>query len=475
MGQQPFLTQVREFLLPSDQDLGPDFLEELQRTALRGLRVACGMAVLAGATFISVPFLLLLQETLKIVTSRLAVVALGVIGLLLCRTQVGQKRPRGLSVFLAMGIGTCLVANQVALGSHIYGHFAGLNTILLVMAALGTLQPFWLLISGTYFLVLYVWAGVKFEPSLGWPPPASFVLPCASLLLSAVISVLLSAVLHRGRRTEFLLRRQLADAFAELQQAQARLLVSEKAVTQSQVVAALSHELNNPLSVLVGNLSTQDALSLKLQTKIASASASASEVPRLLSASQELNTSSLTAAQRMVRLLERLRQFTHLDKAETQAADLNQELLRALEIVQAEVRIAANVETRLNPLPEVLCQPQKLSIAFASLIRNAFQALGENGRIQVSTAHVNQHVEVRIEDNGRGIDPADLKTLFDPKFVSQSGRVRASWGLPTSQQIILQHGGQIELKSTPGKGTIARLILPVRGLQSKAQRVESSA
>ena len=103
-------------------------------------------------------------------------------------------------------------------------------------------------------------------------------------------------------------------------------------------------------------------------------------------------------------------------------------------------------------------------MAFASLLRNAFQATDENGSVRLSTAHSNQHVEILIEDNGRGIDPSELKTIFDPKFVPQSGKIRTSWGLATSQQIFLQYGGRLELESTLGKGTTARVTLPVQSL-----------
>ncbi|MGH9904423.1 MAG: ATP-binding protein, partial [Pyrinomonadaceae bacterium] len=200
------------------------------------------------------------------------------------------------------------------------------------------------------------------------------------------------------------------------------------------------------------------------------------EIEKLLSVHQELNRSSLTAAQRMNRLLERLRHFSHLDRSATQSIDLNAELLKSLEMVKSETQAVVQVETHLNPLPELLCQPQKLGIAFANLLRNAFQAVGEDGIIRVSTDHSdenisNHHVEVLIEDNGRGIDPAELKTIFDPKFVPQSGKVKTSWGLAISQQILLQHGGQLLLKSTLGQGTIAKIILPVREqveLNSKA-------
>jgi two-component system, NtrC family, sensor kinase len=143
---------------------------------------------------------------------------------------------------------------------------------------------------------------------------------------------------------------------------------------------------------------------------------------------------------------------------------LNHELLKVLEIVRSETRATVQVRTQFGAVPEMLCQPQKLVIAFANLVRNAFQAVGQSGSIRLSTSHSDGQVEILIEDDGCGIDPGELKTVFDPKFVPHSGRVRTSWGLATSQQIFLQHGGQLELESELGKGTIARIRLPVQPL-----------
>ena len=466
MPWQDILTQTRNFLFSPDEELGPDFLEEVRRGALRGWRIASWMALVAGLMFVAVHIFFLAERFPRLWASSLGTTLLGFAGIVGSYTRFGQRYPRRCSVAIALCIGTVLVFSQLAIGSgsHIYGQFGGLTSILLVMAALGTLQPWWVLLTGLYFFTIYFLVGLKFDPTVGWPPAATFVLPCASLMVSTMISVWVSAALDRGRRTEFALRSQLSKAFNDLQETQAQLLASEKALTQSQVVAALSHELNNPLGVVISNLSTQGKLSERLQEKWSASSKSPNEADGLLSIHQELTRGSLAAAQRMNSLLERLREFSHLDRSGTQSVDLNHELLKVLEIVRSETRATVQVRTKFGAVPEMLCQPQKLVIAFANLVRNAFQAVGQSGSIRLSTSHSDGQVEILIEDDGCGIDPGELKTVFDPKFVPHSGRVRTSWGLATSQQIFLQHGGQLELESELGKGTIARIRLPVQPL-----------
>jgi two-component system, NtrC family, sensor kinase len=277
-----------------------------------------------------------------------------------------------------------------------------------------------------------------------------------------MIAVWLSSSLSRIRRTEFLLRDELQRAFRDLHQTQAQLLASEKALTQTQLVAALSHELNNPIGVIVSTLATQQKLVQHFEEKLPPEARNRQEISRLLQTSRDLNQACRNASQRVTDLLERLREFSHLDEAERKPIDLNGELLKALDLVIAETRSTAQIERELAELPEIVCQPQKVSMALACLLRNALQAVRDGeGLIKLSTVHLNGCVEIIIEDNGMGIDPAELKAIFDPKFVPRAGKIRTSWGLATSQQIFLQHKGQLEMQSLPGQGTRVKVTLPV--------------
>jgi len=354
------------------------------------------------------------------------------------------------------------MVNQLQTGSYSYGHFGGLSLILLVMASLGTLQPYAVLVTAAYFILIYLLAGIFLDRGVGWPPAATFVLFGSSLIVSGITAVWLTSFSHRVRRTEFRLREELSRAFRGLQDAQAQLLASEKALSQSQLVAALCHELNNPFGVIVSNLSTQEKIARRLEDAIAAFPNANPETAKLLRLNQETNQGCRVASQRITDLLERLQDFTHLDEAETKHIDINQELLKALEMIKSETGLSPKIEKNLNVVPTILSQPQKMSLAFSSLLRNAFQALEkEGGSVKISTIHLNQHIEIMIEDNGRGIGPQELKAVFDPKFVPQAGKVRTSWGLATSRQIFFQHKGHMELKSTLGQGTQVKVILPL--------------
>jgi signal transduction histidine kinase len=68
---------------------------------------------------------------------------------------------------------------------------------------------------------------------------------------------------------------------------------------------------------------------------------------------------------------------------------------------------------------------------------------------------------LEVQDDGKGISAERLSQLFDPAFRVQGGRVRAGWGLFVSRTIITEHGGQLEISSTAGRGTIAKIVLPL--------------
>ena len=71
-------------------------------------------------------------------------------------------------------------------------------------------------------------------------------------------------------------------------------------------------------------------------------------------------------------------------------------------------------------------------------------------------------VEVSFSDNGRGLDPQEIKTIFDPGFRVGHGRVSTgNWSMFSSRQIVREHGGEIQIESERGKGTCVRVVLPV--------------
>jgi signal transduction histidine kinase len=158
-----------------------------------------------------------------------------------------------------------------------------------------------------------------------------------------------------------------------------------------------------------------------------------------------------------------MRNLTNLDRAEERLVDLNDLCSDTVDFLSSELE-KARVELRLAPLPRIKCRPQQISAVLANLVRNASCALegSGNGRIEVVSQANSERVVVEVKDNGRGIEAERLKTLFEPAFRVDRGRVATTnWGLFISRSIAAEHGGSLEIESKLGSGTTARLSLPL--------------
>jgi two-component system sensor histidine kinase HydH len=115
----------------------------------------------------------------------------------------------------------------------------------------------------------------------------------------------------------------------------------------------------------------------------------------------------------------------------------------------------------------VRADAQQLRQVFLNLTINAFDAMAQGGRLQVSTSLRRStrrgvaaaFLEIRFRDDGLGIPPADLRNLFIPFFTTKEKGT--GLGLPISQRIIENHGGTIEVRSQPGSGSTFTVLLPV--------------
>jgi signal transduction histidine kinase len=95
----------------------------------------------------------------------------------------------------------------------------------------------------------------------------------------------------------------------------------------------------------------------------------------------------------------------------------------------------------------------------SNLVRNAIQAMPDGGSLQIVIAPVNDRVELTVQDSGVGIPPANLARVFEPFFTTRSGG--SGLGLALVKSTTDRLGGQIDLESEPGRGTRARVSLPL--------------
>lgn len=280
------------------------------------------------------------------------------------------------------------------------------------------------------------------------------------------------------------LESKLADQNRALQEAQAALVQSEKMASLGQLSAGMAHEINNPVAFVTNNLSVlkrdvQAAFGLleRYRQNLALVERCDAELAGELKQQEEeidlafvlehagpLFEKSLAGLERVRAIIGNLRDFSRLDEADFKDADINAALETTLGMLRPEIEAQGiQLETHYAALPTVLCHPGKLNQVFFHLIRNAVQACEPGGRVEVSTSRGDDEtLVVEICDHGAGISSEHQRRLFEPFFTTRPVGQGRGLGLSVSYGIIRDHGGRIDVESTPGRGSTFRVNIPLQ-------------
>jgi signal transduction histidine kinase len=166
--------------------------------------------------------------------------------------------------------------------------------------------------------------------------------------------------------------------------------------------------------------------------------------------------------QRVKRIVLDLKNFSRVDQAEWQAADLNAGLESTLNVVWNEVKYKARVVRQLAPLPMVECIAAQINQVFMNLIVNAVQAIDKQGTLTLASGQAGEEVWFSVADTGQGMSEEVKRRIFDPFFTTKPVGKGTGLGLSVSFGIVNKHRGRIEVESAPGQGTTFKVWLPIR-------------
>ncbi len=232
--------------------------------------------------------------------------------------------------------------------------------------------------------------------------------------------------------------------------AQAREAIeSEKLNAVTLLAAGVAHELGNPLNSL--NIHLQ-LLERDLHRREPGAS------------DEELLDSVRIARSEVGRLDTIISQFLGAVRpAHTVRTmmSINAVVRESLAFLQPEIKDRDVIvqEELAEALPLIPANADQLKQAFYNLIKNAVQALPHGGILRVATSRSDTHLQVSFEDNGTGISVEDMAHITEPYFTRKKNGT--GLGLFIVQRILHEHGGLLELLSEPGRGTTARILLPL--------------
>lgn len=266
---------------------------------------------------------------------------------------------------------------------------------------------------------------------------------------------------------------ELEAANREIRETQARLVHTAKMASLGQLVAGVAHELNNPIGFVYSNMSTLRDYVEKLHELIGVAESNpqafekkkkeidyafiVSDLPKLIASSEE-------GARRMRDIVVKLRNFSRLDEAKLKRVSLREGIETTLSLLQGEMKNRIRVHTDFADVPDVLCYASQINQVFMNILSNASQAIGEEGDIWISLAIARESfARVVIRDSGPGISQDVLERIFDPFFTTKGVGQGTGLGLSISYEIIKKHGGDIIVKSEPGRGAEFTIEIPIEG------------
>lgn len=287
------------------------------------------------------------------------------------------------------------------------------------------------------------------------------------------------------KRTEDLIikNQDLESANREIKDTQAKLLQSEKMASVGVLAAGVAHEINNPVGYVLSNIKTLEGYVVTYQVlleqyqllaaltddqarakKMAEieAYAQAQDLDFIRDDLEGLLKDSLEGAERVRDIVRGLKDFSHVDQAEDfRPHDMNECIRTTLKMVDNQLKYHCKVITDLADLPSSFCSPGKINQVILNLLVNAGQAIEDKGAIKITSQFDGSHIEIRVTDNGKGIEKSAIEKLFDPFYTTKPVGEGTGLGLAISYGIVKEHQGDILVQSKPGVGTSISLVFPL--------------
>lgn len=282
---------------------------------------------------------------------------------------------------------------------------------------------------------------------------------------------------------------QLEDRHKALQEAQSKLIQSEKMASLGTLVSGVAHEFNNKISYTKSGAQNVQRRLLQLLGQIEQLSEDHSQAQDLeLNTYQESLSNNLEAivegTTALGRLVEDLQTFSQIDESVRQRRRVVEGLEATISLLQTQqVFRQHNIELykMLQANPVILCWPAQLNQAFMNIMINACQAIAEKmksdpetktGYLSISTSTQGRQFLIRFKDNGCGIAPEVQAHIFEPFFTTKAIGEGAGLGLSTAFNIIRAHEGELSVSSQVGNGTTFTISLPLPKKKRKAQNTQ---
>ncbi len=268
----------------------------------------------------------------------------------------------------------------------------------------------------------------------------------------------------------------LRQAHEDLKRTQQQLLHSEKMASLGRLVAGVAHELNNPISFILGNVHALQRYAARLEQYLAALHAGAAparldalraelRIDRILADLPPLIEGTIEGAERTRDIVDGLKRFSAIDRDEQQAFNLAEVIERAVRWVCKATRESFRVRMKLPAEIPVRGSPGQMQQVMMNLVQNAWDATAELPEpwLDIEAKVEGSRATIRFHDNGPGIAEQHLAHVFDPFFTTKPVGKGTGLGLSISYGIVERHGGQLAARNHPAGGAELVIELPVSG------------
>lgn len=251
---------------------------------------------------------------------------------------------------------------------------------------------------------------------------------------------------------------EIHESRLKIQEAQAQMIQNQNLASVGQLTAAISHEINTPLGTINSNVQLQNMI---LDMLLANPEVSSdADLQGTLKELREAGSHSAASCDQVALIIRSLKNFSRLDQADFQEADINENAKSVVLLTRFLWRNKINMHQNYGQLPMIKCYPGLLNQVFMNLLVSSIRSIPQEGDISINTWADDDYVYTSIRDNGK----AHVKT---PVKIKTSSALKADYDLDIDlefsicKNIIDKHHGVIELKSLGTVGNEYLFILPI--------------
>jgi len=302
------------------------------------------------------------------------------------------------------------------------------------------------LFSSLVFLCVVLPRALLFSP---YPNP--LLRPLFFVAIAALASLLIATQLNRIEK-ERQANAELKKAYKKLEENQQQLMQAEKLASLGQMAACITHEVNNPLAVV---LNYTQSLIDKIKNNSTSWDNALDYLYKI-----ELETT------RSGKLVRNLLEFSNQTTSYLNMVNANEVIERALDLIiypikQKHVKVLKELS---RSLPGITADFDQLQQVCSNLILNAIEAVPGGGTLTIRTAAIDDCIKIEVMDTGCGIPPENIPKLFLPFFTTKREVKGVGLGLAVAYGIIQRHNGRIEVENKQGEGSTFTIYLPLNQL-----------